>query len=727
MARPWLTGWMLLASLPGFAQTLPISISIDAGAQRHAISPFIYGVSYGTQEQLAGLNSPINRYGGNTATRYNWWLNAANRGADWYFQSLPYPDAAPGARVDAFIASTKASASQPALTIPMVGWTTKLGTQRARLTSYSISKYGPQTDSDRTSFPDSGNGIHSDGDHVDNDPHDANTPADPLFYKEWMSHLRSAWGPASSGGVRYFAMDNEPSLWHLNHRDVHPEGATMDEVRDRHLLYASMVKDAEPDALILGPEEWGWSGYFYSGYDQKYVNDRKDWTKWPDRDAHGGADYLPWLLSELRQHEQRTGRRLLDVFTVHYYPQGGEFSTNVTASMQARRNRSTRSLWDSAYVDESWIDDKVALIPRLKSWTQTYYPGTKVGITEYNWGAEAHISGALAQADVLGIFGREDLDYGIRWEAPAVGSPTFKAMQLYRNYDGRKSGFGDTSVACAVPNPDQLSAFAAERTSDGALTVMVINKATAGPTPVRLQLSQFNAGLTTQRWQLTSANTITRLEDTAVASGTVLTTVPAQSVTLFVVPRKAVVNQPPVARLTATPTTGTAPLVVVFNGSASTDPDGRILTHVWNFGDGQVGLGATATHTYTQVGTYTATLTVTDSGGISASNSVVISVVTLPPPIPNPTLSAPSNFYAKTEGTDVIARWKDNSTGEEGFIIERTVDAPPRNYLEIGRVGANQTLYVDPSPPVGEYIYRVRAFHGSSVSAYSNQDNADVD
>ena len=43
--------------------------------------------------------------------------------------------------------------------------------------------------------------------------------------------------------------------------------------------------------------------------------------------------------------------------------------------------------------------------------------------------------------------------------------PTFKAMKLYRNYDGNKSGFGDTSVAATVPNPDNLSAFAALRSA----------------------------------------------------------------------------------------------------------------------------------------------------------------------------------------------------------------------------------------------------------------------
>ena len=104
--------------------------------------------------------------------------------------------------------------------------------------------------------------------------------------------------------------------------------------------------------------------------------------------------------------------RLLDVFTVHYYPQGGEFSDDVSSAMQLRRNRSTRSLWDPNYVDETWINDKVQLIPRLTGWVNTYYPGTLIGITEYNWGAESHINGATTQADIYGIFGREGPRHG---------------------------------------------------------------------------------------------------------------------------------------------------------------------------------------------------------------------------------------------------------------------------------------------------------------------------
>jgi hypothetical protein len=205
--------------------------------------------------------------------------------------------------------------------------------------------------------------------------------------------------------------------------------------------------------------------------------------------------------------------------------------------MQARRNRSTRSLWDPAYVDQSWINDTVRLIPRLKQWVQEYYPGTQIGLTEYNWGAEDHINGATAQADILGILGRENIDYAARWVAPAVGTPTFKAFQMYRNYDGQRSHFGETSVSSEVPNPDNVSAFAAVR-ADGALTVMAINKV-ANASRISISLSNVNPSGPAAVWQLTTANQIARLADLPITSSTISNILPAQSITLFVVPQTA--------------------------------------------------------------------------------------------------------------------------------------------------------------------------------------------
>ncbi len=351
-----------------------------------------------------------------------------------------------------------------------------------------------------------------------------------------MEHLVDAWGSSSSGGVRYYCLDNEPSIWFSTHRDVHPAGPTMEEIRDRWIDYAARIKEADPGAIVLGPEEWGYLGYIWSGADQQYAAAHNFQMPFPDRASHQNMDYVPWVLDQLHRHDEAAGVRSIDVLSVHYYPQGGEFGDDVSPSMQMRRNRSTRSLWDPTYVDESYINDVVRLVPRLQEWSDTYYPGLLTGVTEYNWGAEGHINGATAQADVLGIFGREGLDLATRWTTPDTATPTYKAIKLFRNYDGIGGAFGDTSVRATAPNPDQLSAFASVRSADGALTVVVVDKSLSGSASVRLDLANFDASDAAQVWQLTSANEIRRQPDLVVSGASLSATLPKQSITIFVVP-----------------------------------------------------------------------------------------------------------------------------------------------------------------------------------------------
>jgi hypothetical protein len=516
------------------AQTV---VDVDATDRGRQINPLVYGVAFATPAQLADLNVPLNRWGGNPTSRYNWQANADNRGQDWYFQSIGYSSSVAGEGPDSFIAETRSAGAQPMMTVPMVGWVAKVGPNRSKLASYSIAKYGPQQDADWQWFPDAGNGVRLDGTLItNNDPSDANAPADAVFQQGWVQHLVNRWGSAAGGGLRYYILDNEPSIWFSTHRDVHPVGPTMEEVFTKTRDYAQRIKAVDPTALVAGPEEWGWSGYLYSGFDLQWGAEH-GWEHLPDREAHGNWDYVPWVLDQLRQHQAATGQRLLDVFTLHYYPQGGEFSNDVSTTMQQRRNRSTRSLWDPTYVDETWIASVVKLIPRMRQWAATYYPGTKLGITEYNWGAEGHINGATAQADILGIFGREGLTLAARWTTPAASTPTYKAIKMYRNYDGQRSAFGESSVSARVPNPDTLSAFAALRRRDQALTVMVVNKALSGSTPVNVRLAHTKPRGPAQVWQLGAGNTITRLADVPVGSGGVVaTTLPAPSITLFVIP-----------------------------------------------------------------------------------------------------------------------------------------------------------------------------------------------
>ncbi len=517
-----------------------ITIVVNAQSNRLAINPMIYGTAFATSNQLTDLNFTMNRSGGNSETRYNWQTNAHNLAADWYFESYPDSSSTPGATADAFVADSVNGGAQPMISIPMIGWAPKLGPSRGILPSYSVAKYGAQAGTDPY-LPNAGNGISSaTGKAITtNDPNDANIPVGPAFEQGYVQHLMGKWGSSTNGGVKYYIMDNEHSLWSSTHQDIHPVGPTMQEIWGKMITNAMMVKSNDPNALVVGPEEWGWPGYFYSGYDQQWSGAHGDYNQndYPDRAANGGMDYMPWLLNQFHQHDLSTGQRTLDVFTLHCYPQEGSVYGNaVDPATEILRNQSTRQFWDGAYVDPSWINSVIDLIPRMRNWVGLYYPGTKTGITEYNWGAEGFINGGTAQADLLGIFGRQGLDLATRWTTPAAGTPTYLAMKMYRNYDGNKSVFGDTSILTTVPNPDVLSAFGAVRSSDGAMTIMVINKDITNASPFNANITNFSSTGTAQRWQLTSTSVITALSNVVVTNGVLSDTVPSQSITLYVLP-----------------------------------------------------------------------------------------------------------------------------------------------------------------------------------------------
>jgi hypothetical protein len=212
------------------------------------------------------------------------------------------------------------------------------------------------------------------------------------------------------------------------------------------------------------------------------------------------------------------------------------------ASTQALRLRSTRSLWDPTYVDESWIGGMgweggiVKLIPRMKQWVTDNYTGTKLAITEYNWGALDHINGAVAQADVLGIFGREGLDLATLWGPPTTAQPVAYAFRMYLNYDGAQHTFGDTSVRAVSADQGKVAIYAAQRSSDNALTIMVINKSLTQTLTSSIVLSNTDpiTRAAVYRYSPDNLNAIARQPDQIITGSSFSAAFPAQSITLFV-------------------------------------------------------------------------------------------------------------------------------------------------------------------------------------------------
>jgi mannan endo-1,4-beta-mannosidase len=297
-----------------------------------------------------------------------------------------------------------------------------------------------------------------------------------VYQDELVHYLVKKLGRADKGGIKFYSLDNEPALWSQTHPLVHGDKTTYDEMARRSEEYAAVIKEQDQSAFVLGGVMYGWGEY-------QTLNSAPDSAKY---NADFGT-YTDFFLAAMKKVEQKHHRRLVDALDIHWYPEarGTQRITedDASASTIDQRLQAPRSLWDPTYTERSWIAQQtgkpIRLLPWLQEVIQKRYPGTKLTMTEYNYGGSTHISGGLAQADVLGVLGREGVYLATYWgSGAAVGAlPPYvaAAFRLYRNYDGKGGTFGDTAVRATVGNADAASVFAATTPGD-VLTIIAINK-----------------------------------------------------------------------------------------------------------------------------------------------------------------------------------------------------------------------------------------------------------
>jgi hypothetical protein len=561
------------------------ALTVNAGNQTHAISPFIYGMNaYSlSQEAAKAVNLPVDRWGGDATSRYNYQLDVTNAGNDWYFENGV--QATGQEATSGFNAQVESDASVGAKTlgtVPVLGWVASNGTA----CGFPTSTYANQVSWDpyRPANASCGDGLYSDGVNgctssggcniTGNNPNLTDQTEGPSWAGGWVTYLVGQFGTAANGGVAIYDLDNEPAWWDAVHRDVHPAPSTYDEVTNNGIATAKAIKTSDPTAEVSGPVIDYWWNYFYSKKDIESGWDSggpcyQPWSNPTDRAAHGGTAFIEYYLQQFAAASTTFNARLLDYLDMHTYFAGQYNGSSVglttagdTQEQEVRLN-STRVLWDPTYTDPNYAQPNYStnpgsqscnvplqapqLIPMAKSWVNVDYPGTKVAFTEYNWGGQENINGAVAQADILGIFGQYGLDLATLWGPPdpTTQIPGLMAFEIYRNYDGKNSMFGDTALSSSSANQGQLSVYGAERSADGSVTVMVINK-TYGPLTSTLSLQNFTTASTTAQVFLysnanlnaivpQSAATITPPSGSGTTS-TVTATFPAQSITLLVIP-----------------------------------------------------------------------------------------------------------------------------------------------------------------------------------------------
>jgi len=480
---------------PKSTDSTPVRFSVDVQKQ-HTISPYIYGIN--GYDRGPGTSTPdwprgvaLNRFGGNRLTAYNWENNASNAGNDYNYQNDDFLGGGelPGEAVRVRIDGAARKGAGTIVTIPMIGYVardaagTTVGTDPTTVRTRLASRF------------------------VRSDPRKPGpfslTPSlddDAVYQDEFVHWLTKRFPGAttSESTPLFFCLDNEPDLWGSTHEEIMPKVGgkpailTYDELIDRTIAYARAIKDVEPRATLFGPGVATWTGALTLG-------------RWPSPDPrYGRRAFLDVYLERLRQEERSTGRRLLDVLDMHWYPAGGADGQQVgndvaqqSPEMEWARLQAPRSLWDSAYDERSWVTEvqsgPIHLLPLLREKIATHYPGTKLAITEYYYGRGGDISGGIAQADVLGIFGREGVFAAALWPnaglsaVPYGGNPArayayvIGAFRMFRDFDGRGGRFGRLGLDAHTSDVPGSSVYAStDDPSASRVVIVALNKLSRG-------------------------------------------------------------------------------------------------------------------------------------------------------------------------------------------------------------------------------------------------------
>lgn len=441
-----------------------MNVTVNLSGETKTISPYIYGMNqYGNINNYKNVTVNAVRQGGNRYTGYNWETNWSNAGEDWVNSSdTNIGDDKNGAAYAARKLSEECAeynVPYKFTTLQMAGYVAadKDGTvkESEKAPSARWNEVVFRKDGELSLTPDLTDG--------------------KVYMDEYVNYLVKTLGDSTtSTGMQGYSLDNEPFLWNDTHPLLHSEEAGANELIDKSIELATVVKEIDPNAETFGGVLWGMLPCMNAGENGTFVD--PDWQA-----VKGNYNwYVDYYLDRMAQAEKEKGKRILDVFDVHYYAQD---CTTDDAVLQA-----ARSLYDPNYVENSWLQPWAGqyfpFLTRLQESIEKYYPGTKLAVSEYNLAniANEKVTGksvvaAIAETEALGAFAMNDVYLATYWgtlpDCPYVES----AINLYTNYDGKGASFGNTLVESKTDDLSKAASFAAiDGKDDSEVTVVLSNK-----------------------------------------------------------------------------------------------------------------------------------------------------------------------------------------------------------------------------------------------------------
>jgi len=493
------------------------TVTLDA-KPGHEISPWIFGSNFMSPEALKDTGTTIQRWGGNVTSMYNYKSDNDNKGKDWfYLDDFSKPAGTPETEKTyyKYIRDSMAAGAQMNFTIPIGDWIAKPHpSPTGRYCSYPTTIYPEQ---DKTDGQGCGNGFKPGGKEIiwGNDPNVSLVPNSVEFQRGLVENIKKAFGGAGGKGVRFYSLDNEPGLWHETHRDAMPKGISTDDLIERNIKYATMIKQVDPDAKVIGFTAWGMLELAGSNVDYmpagpegyKKYDSVGPADRYADRKKHGDQPQLVSYLKAMQAAEKKAGKRLIDIVDFHWYPEvyGNDSKGDrqrlseehaIDPVLLPKQLDAVREWYDPTFKPEwSWANEADRakylwepfhpVVPAIKKMVEEAYPGTKLAINEYDTGSPDHYQGAIIRAAVLGSFMQEDLYMAQNWHQGEANQPAYWAQKLYGNYDNKGGKIRGRFVKSTSSHKD-LWSFAAD--NNGKSQVVLVNRNLTSPLTTTVKL-----------------------------------------------------------------------------------------------------------------------------------------------------------------------------------------------------------------------------------------------
>jgi hypothetical protein len=464
-----------------------VVISIDGNATPHKISRYIYGKNNSTNDDSTKATTDsmwtlINESGigilrensGNNSTKYNFHRRVASH-PDWY-------NRVHSQNWDYEIRTIQENAPQVQVMygLPILGWVGADTEYNFKDWDWYVSHGNKwlntaQNVTGKGAIPNEDNGKNA---LVDGD---INT-----YLKEWPTDscvgILDHWFGENGLGIDrsktlYWALDNEPEIWHLTHDDVQKEPVKPEEYIEKYVRIAKAARTKYPDLKLIGPicaNEWQW----FAGPDRKDLT--TDGRYWP---------WLEYIIKRIAEEEKKCGMKLLDVFALHYYP----INFSDEEILQTHR----------IYFDENYIypqangvklinggwdetQSKVYIFKRCQEWMKEYMGEDDIralGITETGIESNDPDINSVWYGSMMGEFMKHNLEFFIPW---SWKTGMWETLHLFARYN-QKYYLPSTSS-----NDSIVSVHTTISETKDSLSVLLINRSFEQEADITINLRNYD-------------------------------------------------------------------------------------------------------------------------------------------------------------------------------------------------------------------------------------------